>query len=158
MSSEVGASMPLRALHRLPSGTGAEREPHAHDYRIEVVVEREQLDGRGVVCDLDILRGGLEQLLGRLEGRDVDQIRPPDADGVTVEILAHWLHESVSEVVRDAGGETLVIRVWEAPDAFGGYRAPSPDGAENLFVGGEAARCACIPGEALDCALACVAA
>src|SRR4051794_29273657 len=31
-------------------------------------------------------------------------------------------------------------------------------GPENLFVGGEAARRACIPGEALDCALACVAA
>src|SRR4051794_27194840 len=112
MSFEVGASMPLRALHRLPWGTEAEREPHAHDYRIEVVVEREHLDDRGVVCDLDILRGGLEQLLGRLEGRDLDEIRPADADGVTVEILARWLHGSLAEVVRDAGGETLAIRVW----------------------------------------------
>jgi 6-pyruvoyltetrahydropterin/6-carboxytetrahydropterin synthase len=124
MSFEVGASMPLRALHRLPWGAEAEREPHAHDYRIEVVVERERLDERGVVCDLDILRGGLEQVLGRLEGRDLDEIRPPDVDGVTVEILAEWLHGSVAEVVRQAGGDTLAIRVWEAPDAFGGYRAP----------------------------------
>jgi len=123
MSFEVGASQPLRALHRLPWGTEAEREPHEHDYRIEVVVERGTLDDRGVVCDLDVLRAGLDEVLGRLEGRDLDEIRPADADGVTVELLARWLHESLADVVRRAGGETLAIRVWEAPDAFGGYRA-----------------------------------
>jgi 6-pyruvoyl-tetrahydropterin synthase len=124
MSFEVGASRPLRALHRLPWGTEAEREPHEHDYRIEVVVEREQLDHRGVVCDLDVLGAGLEDVLRSVDGRDLDEVLPADADGVTVEILARWLHGSLADVVRRAGGETLAIRVWEAPDAFGGYRAP----------------------------------
>ena len=123
MNFEVGASRPLRALHRLPWGTEAEREPHEHEYRIEVVVEREGLDERGVVCDLDVLSAGLEDVLGRLEGRDLDEIRPADAEGVTVELLARWLHGALADVVTRAGGETLAIRVWEAPDAFGGYRA-----------------------------------
>ena len=123
MSFEIGASRPLRALHRLPWGTEAERQPHAHDYRIEVIVEREGLDDRGVVCDLDVLGAGLEEVLGRLEGKDLDQIQLPNADGVTVEILARWLHGELAAVVRRAGGETLAVRVWEAPDAFGGYRA-----------------------------------
>jgi 6-pyruvoyltetrahydropterin/6-carboxytetrahydropterin synthase len=123
MSFEVGASRPLRALHRLPWGTEAEREPHEHDYRIEVVVERDGLDDRGVVCDLDVLRAGLDAVLGRLEGSDLDEIRPPDAEGVTVELLAHWLHDSLAGTVRSAGGDMLAVRVWEAPDAFGGYRA-----------------------------------
>jgi 6-pyruvoyl-tetrahydropterin synthase len=124
MSFEVGASRPLRALHRLPWGSEAEREPHEHDYRIEVVVERTELDERGVVCDLDILREAMDNVLGRLEGRDLDEICPPDADGVTVEILARWLHAELSDAVGRAGGEALAVRVWEAPDAFGGYRAP----------------------------------
>jgi 6-pyruvoyltetrahydropterin/6-carboxytetrahydropterin synthase len=122
MSFEVGASRPPRALHRLPWGTEAEREPHEHDYRIEVVVERDGLDDRGVVCDLDVLRAGLDDVLGRLEGRDLDEMVAADADGVTVELLARWLHGSLTDVVRRAGGEALAIRVWEAPDAFGGYR------------------------------------
>ena len=121
---EVGASQPLRALHRLPWGTEAERQPHEHEYRIEVVVESAELDGRGVVCDLDILREALAGVLGRLEGRDLDEIRPADAEGVRVELLAHWLHGALADVVAGAGGEMLAIRVWEAPDAFGGYRAP----------------------------------
>jgi 6-pyruvoyl-tetrahydropterin synthase len=123
MTFEVGASKPLRALHRLPWGTEAERQPHAHEYRIEVVVEREGLDELGVVCDLDVLRAGLDDVLGRLEGRDLDEIRPADAEGVTVELLARWLHGALADVVARAGGEALAIRVWEAPDAFGGYRA-----------------------------------
>src|SRR5215217_5184212 len=124
MSFEVGASRSLRALHRLPWGSDAEREPHEHDYRIEVVVERDGVDDRGVVCDLDLLRAGLDDVLGRLEGRDLDEIRPPDHEGVTVELLARWLHGSLVDVVQEAGGDVLAIRVWEAPDAFGGYRAP----------------------------------
>jgi 6-pyruvoyltetrahydropterin/6-carboxytetrahydropterin synthase len=124
MSFEVGASRPLRALHRLPWGTEEERRPHEHDYRVEVVVERATLDERGVVCDLDVLGDALDGVLGRLEGSDLDAIRPADADGVTVEILARWLHGELADAVRQAGGETLAIRVWEAPDAFGGYRAP----------------------------------
>jgi 6-pyruvoyltetrahydropterin/6-carboxytetrahydropterin synthase len=123
MTFEVGASGRLRALHRLPWGTEAERRPHEHEYRIELVVERGELDDRGVVCDLDVLRAGLDEVLGRLEGRDLDEIRSSDADGVTVELLARWLHGSLADVVRRAGGEMLAIRVWEAPDAFGGYRA-----------------------------------
>ena len=121
---EVGASRPLRALHRLPWGTEAEREPHEHDYRIEVVVQSAEVDERGVVCDLDVLGAALDEVLGRLQGRDLDEIRPDDADGVTVELLARWLHARLVEPVRLAGGEWLAIRVWEAPDAFGGYRAP----------------------------------
>jgi len=123
MSFEVGASRSLRALHRLPWGSDAEREPHEHDYRIEVVVERDGVDDRGVVCDLDVLRAGLDDVLGRLEGTDLDAIRPADVEGVTVELLARWLHGALTDVALRAGGELLAIRVWEAPDAFGGYRA-----------------------------------
>jgi 6-pyruvoyltetrahydropterin/6-carboxytetrahydropterin synthase len=121
---EVGASRPLRALHRLPWGSEAEREPHEHEYRIEVVVGSARLDERGVVCDLDVLGAALRDVVGRLEGRDLDEIKPGDADGVTVELLARWLHGELRDAVQHSGGDWLAVRVWEAPDAFGGYRAP----------------------------------
>ena len=120
---EVGASAPLRALHRLPWLTGPEAELHEHEYRVEVTVGRAQLDERGMVCDLDVLTGALSEVLGRLEGRDLDEIKPGEVEAVTVEVLARWLHGELREPVRLAGGETLAVRVWESPDAFGGYGA-----------------------------------
>ena len=60
--------------------------------------------------------------LGRVEGRDLEEIRPADAQAVTVEVFARWVHDTLSPVVVAAGGEALAVRVWETPVAFGGYR------------------------------------
>jgi 6-pyruvoyltetrahydropterin/6-carboxytetrahydropterin synthase len=120
---EVGASADFRALHRLPWLPPPEGELHAHDYRVEVVVERATLDERGMVCDLDVVEAALREAVAALEGKDLDSIRPPEAEAVTVEILARWFHERLAEAIRIAGGEALAVRIWESPTAFGGYRA-----------------------------------
>jgi 6-pyruvoyltetrahydropterin/6-carboxytetrahydropterin synthase len=120
---EVGASADLRALHRIPWLPPPEGDLHAHDYRVEVVVERGTLDGRGMVCDLDVVEAALRDAVAALEGKDLDSIRPPEAEAVTVEILAGWFHARLADAISAAGGEALAVRVWESPTAFGGYRA-----------------------------------
>ena len=123
MTCEVGLSRSVRAFHIMPGLPGPEGQLHHHDYRIEVVVDREQLDDRGMVCDLDILDEALTKLTGRIEGRNLEEIRPATAEAVTVEVFARWVHDSLSPTVLAAGGETLAVRVWETAVAFGGYRA-----------------------------------
>jgi 6-pyruvoyltetrahydropterin/6-carboxytetrahydropterin synthase len=127
---EVGASADLRALHRIPWLPPPEGDLHAHDYRVEVVIERATLDGRGMVCDLDIVEATLHKAVAALEGKDLDSIRPPEAEAVTVEILARWFHARLADAIRAAGGEALAVRVWESPTAFGGYRAPMSRSSE----------------------------
>jgi 6-pyruvoyltetrahydropterin/6-carboxytetrahydropterin synthase len=127
---QVGASAALRALHRIPWLPPPEGELHEHDYRIEVVIERMALDERGMVCDLDVVERALGDAVGALEGKDLDTIRPPDAEAVTVEILARWFHSQLAEPIRAAGGEALAVRVWESATAFGGYRAPVSTSSE----------------------------
>jgi 6-pyruvoyltetrahydropterin/6-carboxytetrahydropterin synthase len=124
VTCEVGLSRNVRASHIMPGMPGSEGQLHDHDYRIEVVVDRQQLDDRGMVCDLDVLEAALTELTGRVEGRNLEEIRPAEAEAVTVEVFARWVHDTLSPVVAAAGGETLAVRVWETPVAFGGYRAP----------------------------------
>src|SRR6516225_11799955 len=123
VTCEVGMSRNVRALHVMPGLPGPEGQLHDHDYRIEIVVTREQLDDRGMVCDLDVLEAALTELTRQVEGRDLEAIRPAGAGAVTVEVFARWVHDSLSPAVAAAGGETLAVRVWETPIAFGGYRA-----------------------------------
>jgi 6-pyruvoyltetrahydropterin/6-carboxytetrahydropterin synthase len=124
MTYEVGLSREVRAFHVMPGMPGPEGERHHHDYRIEVVVERRNLDERAMVCDLDLLGEALSELTARIDGKDLeDAIRPPDGEGITVEAFARWAYDTLAGVVRRAGGETLALRVWESPAAFGGYRA-----------------------------------
>jgi hypothetical protein len=61
--------------------------------------------------------------VAELEGKDLDSIRPPETEAVTVEILARWFHARLADPIRAVGGEALAVRVWESPTAFGGYRA-----------------------------------
>jgi 6-pyruvoyltetrahydropterin/6-carboxytetrahydropterin synthase len=127
---EVGASSDLRALHRIPWLPPPEGDLHEHDYRVEVVVERASLDGRGVVCDLDIVEAALREAVAELDGKNLESIRPPEAEAVTVEILARWFHTRLADAIGAVGGEALAVRVWESPTAFGGYRARLPRSSE----------------------------
>lgn len=123
MTYEVGLSRKVNAFHIMPGLPGPEGQLHDHDYRIEIVVDREQLDDRGMVCDLDALEAALTELTSRIEGRNLEEIRPAEAEAVTVEVFARWVHDSLSPTVAATGGEVLAVRVWENPVAFGGYRA-----------------------------------
>src|SRR3712207_9039647 len=119
MSYEVGSSVTVRALHQMPV-EGPEGELHAHDYRIDVVVGREALDEHGMVCDLDALRAALQAVVARIEGKDLEEIRPPEAEAVTVEVLARWAHQELVPALRQAGGDILAVRGWESEADFGG--------------------------------------
>jgi len=120
---EVGSNVTVRALHRQPV-EGPEGELHPHDYRIDVVVGRRELDEHGMVCNLDALRAALQAIVARIEGKDLEEIRPPAAEAVTVEVLARWAHQNLVPVLRQAGGDMLAVRVWESDSDFGGYAGP----------------------------------
>lgn len=119
---EVGLSKSFVAWHVMPDMEGPESELHSHNYRLDVVVSRGELDERGMVCDLDLLDAALEKVLGIVADQNLEIIQPPEANAVTVEVLARWAHrELASQLSTDAD---LSVRVWESPLAFGGYAAP----------------------------------
>jgi 6-pyruvoyltetrahydropterin/6-carboxytetrahydropterin synthase len=120
---EVGSSVTVRALHQMPM-PGPEGELHAHDYRFDVVVARGELDEHGMVCDLDVLRAAMQAMAAGIEGRDLEEVRPAQAEAVTVEVLARWAHQQLRAALRQSGAETLAVRVWESPSDFGGYAGP----------------------------------
>ncbi|MCU1428786.1 MAG: putative 6-pyruvoyl tetrahydropterin synthase [Actinomycetia bacterium] len=121
---EVGAAVDVRALHVMPGVEGPEGVLHAHDYRIEVVVERDDLDERAMVCDIDVLQAALDAAADHVRDVDLEVIRPAGAEAVTVEVFARWAHGAIADRVRSSGADALTVRVWETPMAYGGYRAP----------------------------------
>ena len=118
---EVGASTTFRAFHRMPEQPPPEDERHPHDYRVQVVAEREHLDERGMVCDLDFMTGSLAGVADRVRHRDLSEVCGTEA--VTVEILAAWIHGRLVKPLGNGGAEVVSVRVWESAEAFGGIRA-----------------------------------
>ena len=77
-----------------------------------------------MVCDLDVLRAAMQAMAARIRDRDLEAIRPPEAEAVTVEVLARWAHGELGAALRRSGADTLSVRVWETPVDFGGYAGP----------------------------------
>lgn len=121
---QVGTAVQFTAQHVMPGVEGPEGTLHSHDYRLEVLVERETLDDRGMVCDLDVLDAVLQQIHDTVAGKNLDEIRPPEAEAVTVEVFATWAHGQVAAGLADTGVDRATVRVYENADAFGGYSAP----------------------------------
>ena len=118
---EAGASTSFRAFHRMPDEPSPENERHPHDYRVDVGAEREHLDARGMVVNLDVLTGALAAVADQARERDLSDVCGQEA--VTVEILSAWIHHELAGPLRADGAEVVGVRVWEAEDAFGGIRA-----------------------------------
>ena len=118
---EVGDAVEVRAFHVMPGVEGPEGHRHSHDYRIEVVVEREHLDERGMVCDLDVLHAALEAAADHVRDADLEIIQPPGAEAVTVEVFARWAHGAISEELAGSGVDHVAVRIYENPMAFGGF-------------------------------------
>src|ERR671911_45354 len=110
---QVGTAIEFPAQHVMPGVEGPEGELHSHDYRLEVVVERPELDDRGMVCDLDVLEAALHGIDSIVRDKNLEVIRPAEAEAVTVEVFARWAHDFLADAIGDAGAETLSVRVWE---------------------------------------------
>jgi 6-pyruvoyltetrahydropterin/6-carboxytetrahydropterin synthase len=123
---ETGTATNVRAFHVMPGMPPPEGVPHEHDYRLDVVVRRENLDERGMVVDLDALGDALGEIANAVDGADLDAIVAPatGADAVTVEVFARWVHDRLGGTLGPLDGATVAVRVWESPVAFGGYAAP----------------------------------
>ncbi len=120
---ETGTALQVRAFHVMPGMPPPEGERHPHDYRLDVVVRREDLDQRGMVVDLDVLDQALRDAAAQVDGADLERIQPDGAEAVTVELFAHWLHGQLAAALGPLPAVTLTVRVWESPVAFGGYSA-----------------------------------
>ena len=118
---QVGTAIEFPAQHVMPGVEGPEGQLHEHQYRLEVLVERERLDERGMVCDLDVLDAVLQHIDDTVRDKNLEVIKPPAAEAVTVEVFAEWAHRTLAAELRGTGAETLAVRVYENADAFGGF-------------------------------------
>jgi 6-pyruvoyltetrahydropterin/6-carboxytetrahydropterin synthase len=118
---QVGTAIEFPAQHIMPGMDGPEGELHSHDYRLDVVVERDGLDDRGMVCDLDVLEAALQSIDATVRGKNLEVIRPADAEAVTVEVFARWAFDHLAEAIRHTGAHAMSVRVWENDVSFGGF-------------------------------------
>lgn len=108
------------SVERNRSVFGAQVEPHAHDWRVEVHVRGPIDPDTGWVVDLGSLDAALARLTAAWDGGDLNRLIPEAAEGRLMpssEELARWIFERLDGHMGSSA--TLIeVRVFES-DALG---------------------------------------
>ena len=115
----LGVNGDFSARHFLFGGEfGPEGDLHAHHYRVEVVLEGDELDEHGFL--VDIVR--VNEELGRLTDRYRDQTlnELPELDGLNpgVEAFARVFAEGMRDGLGPSGISALSVKIWENERAW----------------------------------------
>lgn len=100
-------------IEGLPEGHPCGRL-HGHNYEVQLVLRRAELDARGFVVDYGDLRPFKEFIDNTLDHRHLNDIIPV----TTSEALAKFLYEKAKEIWP----ETYLIRVSETPKTWAEYQ------------------------------------
>lgn len=110
----------FEAAHHLRSYQGAPEAVHGHSWRVELVLEAEQLDEEGMAFDFVEAKSALAELAARFHHNDINAVPPFDQLSPTTEHLARWFHQQLTD--RLPAAEVAEVTVWEGPDCSATYR------------------------------------
>ena len=110
----------FEAAHHLTSYRGAPEPVHGHSFKVEALLSRDRLDDEGMAYDFVAVRRALQQLVARLDHRDLNTVPPFDRISPTTERIAAWLFEALSALLP--GAPLAALTVWEGPDCSATYR------------------------------------
>jgi 6-pyruvoyl-tetrahydropterin synthase len=107
---------------------GPAQRLHGATYAVEATLKRDGLNADGIVADLGLATALLQEVLGELDYRNLDD--EPDLRGVntTTEVLARLLADRMVDRLRGGGlgadGEAIAavaVTLHESPVASAGY-------------------------------------
>jgi 6-pyruvoyltetrahydropterin/6-carboxytetrahydropterin synthase len=118
--------------HRLRNYEGKCRHLHGHNGRVEIEMEGERLDGRGMLTDFGDIKRVMKQwiddhldhrMLLRKDDPALDYIRKAGElhfvmeENPTAEAIARLIHETAHEL----GLAVSKVTLWETPDSCASY-------------------------------------
>ena len=112
----------LKCAHSLKGDIfGPAQLMHVITYEVEVIYSTPALDEYGIIVDFASAQEALQDLLGTMNFRNLDE--HPELNGVntTTEFLCRFLHDKVSEAMRGKFQGDLKVVLRESPVAWTSY-------------------------------------
>jgi 6-pyruvoyltetrahydropterin/6-carboxytetrahydropterin synthase len=122
MGYRVTVSARFEAAHNLIDYAGGPEPLHGHSYRVEAVLETDELGPYDLAVDFLPARKALESLSRQLDYRYINE--HPDFTGrnTSAENLARWFAKGMEASGVLGGGRVAEVTVWEGPESSATYR------------------------------------
>jgi len=115
----LGVNTEFTAKHFLVGGDfGPEGELHAHDYRVEIVVEGDELDQHGFLVDIVRVKAELARLAGRYRDAVLNELPELARTNPGCEEFARVFAESFRDGIDTGHLAALTVKIWENPQAW----------------------------------------
>ena len=111
------------AQHYLVAGDwGAENEPHAHHYRVEVQLHGQELDQHGFLVDIVDIEESLDALVGHYRDRLLNEL--PEFEGLnpSIEHFSRILCQALASHIHSENVLALTVKLWENEIAWTSFR------------------------------------
>ena len=96
---EVNVKTGFSAAHQLRLYDGKYENLHGHNWSAQVTVEADELNPMGVGIDFVKLKQMVEEILGKLDYQNINEIPPFDELNPSAENIARWLFLNLKEQV-----------------------------------------------------------
>ena len=114
------------AAHALRNYKGATEPIHGHNWRSEVTLEGPKLDDCGLLADFIEVKAWLDEIIGRLDHKFLNETPPFDQVNPSAENIAKFIGDQMSGVLKSkspsAPVNVALVRVWETDHCSAVYR------------------------------------
>jgi len=110
------------AAHRLRNYKGKCENLHGHNWKIEVIVEGENLDKIGLLIDFGILRKKLKEVLITLDHKNLNSIPFFRKNNPTSENIAVYIYKNLERLLNDKKIRIKEIVVWENEKQYASFK------------------------------------
>ena len=121
----LGVRREFSARHYLVGGDwGEENFEHPHQYRMELILEKKELDRHGFLVDIVDVEHHMDAIVADFQGRTLNSLAAFEGGNPSIERLAFIIHGLFRQRLAHFGLESLTVTIWEDDIAWTSYRAP----------------------------------
>ena len=110
---EVTVKTQFSAAHRLRGYDGKFENLHGHNWLAISTVQAKELDAMGVGIDFVMLKDKMNEILSKLDYKNINEVPPFDKINPSAENIAKWLYDGLSQALNTATAKVTRVEVKE---------------------------------------------
>jgi 6-pyruvoyltetrahydropterin/6-carboxytetrahydropterin synthase len=109
------------AAHRLENFYGKCEALHGHNWKVEVFLAGDRLDGAGLLMDFGVVKARTREVLEEIDHKYLNELAAFKDQNPSSENLARYLYQRLSAALNRDGAEVRRVNVWESDTSCAAY-------------------------------------
>ena len=122
---EVSVDETFAAAHNLRNYYGKCENLHGHNYKVRVILAGKELDDTGLLYDFVHLKRVIQEVIGSLDHKYLNELPPFDKINPSAENIAWYIFDSSAQKLPKSPNGAVIssVTVWETDTSAATYRA-----------------------------------